>query len=169
MAVEYFKEKNGKYYASLGGRNRNTSQAVSIAVAAIPFVIFGAVYFNTVKADGGPPGNTPMIAAAGILVFVNLIAFFLRKIGFAVGIAVGQMERIISFRRPGTQKKTMTVDSIHKISLRVNYGKAASLSLVSADGKNYLLLTTADVQMLRQFADELSTLISLTVDEESFQ
>lgn len=167
--MEYFKEKNGKYYASLSGRNQTSSLAVSIAVTAAPLVIFGIVYFNTLKADGGPPVNTPMVAAAGILIFVNLIAFFLRKIGFAAGIVVDQMERIISFRRPGTQKKTLNIDSIHKISLKVNYGKAASLNLVSADGRNYLLFVTADVQMMRQLADELSTLISLTVDEEPFQ
>ncbi|MCD6587573.1 MAG: hypothetical protein J7K88_03385 [Candidatus Fermentibacteraceae bacterium] len=167
--MEYFKEKNGKYYASLGGKNQNSSRAVSIAVTAIPFIIFGVVYFNTVKADGGPSVNTPMIAAAAILIIVNLFAFFLRKIGVASGIVVDQMERIISFRRPGTQKKSMSLDSVQKISLKVNYGKAASLNIVTPDGKNYLLLASADVQMMRQLADELSTLISLTVDEEPFQ
>jgi len=166
--LEYFKEKNGKYCMSLSGKNQGSSLATSIAVTAIPLVVFGVIYLKTVSAEGNSSNNTPMIAAAGMLLIVNLIAFFLRRIGTSSGITVDQMQRIISFKRPGASKETMSIDSFQKISLKVNQGKTASLNLVTSEGKSYLLLTTTDIQMMRQLADELSTLVSLTVIEESF-
>ncbi len=77
------------------------------------------------------------------------------------------MERKISFRRPGTQRKTMDIDSIQKILLKINPGKAALLSLVSLHGTSHLLSVSRDPAKMRRFADELSTLISITVHEET--
>jgi hypothetical protein len=165
--MEYFKEKNGKYVASTCTQRQGNSLVINIAVTSVPLVVFSIVYFSILSKQGGAPDNTPLISFASVLIVVNLMSFLFGKFSSASEIEVDQMERTICFRKPGPRNKTISIDSVQKIRLKVRYGKAASLSLVSADEKNYLLLPSADIQMARQFADELSTLISLIVYEES--
>lgn len=165
--MEFFREKNGRYFAGTGNSGTGGKPGLSIALGILPLVIFAAVFYQTSQAKGSAGNNIHIMLAIGIFIVANLLGFFLRRAGFGAGITVDQMERQISFRRPGTQRKTMYIDSIEKILLQINPGKAALLSLVSRQGASHLLSVSRDPAKMRRFADELSTLISVTVSEEA--
>lgn len=165
--MEFFREKNGRYFAGTGNSGTGGKPGLTIALGILPLVIFGAVFYQTSQVKGSAESNIHIILAIGIFIIANLIGFFLRRNGLGAGITVDQMERKISFRRPGTQRKTMDIDSIQKILLKINPGKAALLSLVSLHGTSHLLSVSRDPAKMRRFADELSTLISVTVLEET--
>lgn len=165
--MEFFREKNGRYFASTGNAGARGKPGTAIALGMLPLIIFAAVFYQTSQGKGSTPNIMTIILAIGIFIIANLISFFLKRAGLGAGITVDQMERKISFRRTGTQKKAMSIDSIQKLLLKINPGKAALLSLVSLDGTSHLLRVSRDPEKMRRFADELSTLISITVHEEA--
>lgn len=169
ITVEFFNEKNGRYFAKVGNMGTGGKPVIKIALGAIPLVIFGFLFFQTSQGNGkgATPDNTPIIIGAGIFILANLIGLFLRKAGFSAGITVDQMERTITFKRPGTQRRTMNIDSIQKILLKTKQGSAAALSLTSLDGTNHLLCVSRKPDEMRRMANELSTLVSVTVNEET--
>ncbi len=165
--MEYFKEKNGKYVSKLTSSNSPGKIFPAIAVAVLPLIVGGIIYFNSVKTADFSMESNPIFKSIGILMVVNLAALFFRKIGITSGITVDQMERTVKYKRPGAQQKTLDLDTIRKIKLQINPGKAAVLSLVTQEGKDSFLTASKDIMMIRQMADELSALISVTVAEES--
>ena len=165
--MQYFNEKNGKYFAKLGNSNSAGSRLPKIMIALVPLVAGLFFYLQSAPTKGGPQSSMPIIMLAGIFTVGNLIAFALRKAGLGSGITIDQMERTIKYKRPNAQRKSLSIDSIQKISLRVNSDKAGTLSLITLDGQRHFLSASRDVMMLRQLTDELSALISITVDEEA--
>ncbi|MCK5035657.1 MAG: hypothetical protein KAS73_07190 [Candidatus Sabulitectum sp.] len=169
--MEFFNEKNGRYFAKAGNMGIGGKPVIAIAMGILPIIIFGAIFLLTPQdqGKGDITNNIHIIIAAGIFVLANLIGFFIRKAGLGSGITVDQMERTITFKRPGTQRRTMNIDSIQKILLKTIQGSAAMLSLTSLDGNNHLLSVSRNPDQMRRMADELSTLTSITVYEETMQ
>ncbi len=169
--MEFFREKNGRYFAKAGNMGTGGKPVMAIALGILPLVIFGAVFFQTSQGNGkgGTTDNIQIIIAAGIFILANLVGLFIRKAGFGAGITVDQMERTITFKRPGTQRRTMNIDSIQKILLKTMHGSAAMLSLTSLNGSDHLLNVSRNPDQMRRMADELSTLTSVTVYEETMQ
>lgn len=165
--MEFFREKNGRYFAVTGNTGTRGKPGIAIALGILPLVIFAAVFYQTSQAKGSAGNNIHIMLAIGIFILANLLGFFLRRAGLGSGITVDQLERKISFRRPGTQRKTMYIDSIEKILLQINPGKAALLSLIPRQGTGHLISISRDPARMRRLADELSTLISVTVSEEA--
>ncbi len=165
--MEYFKEKNGRYFAKGGATRSKVGSYVGIVMLLAPLVIGSIVYLQMPAGKGGSPDTKVIVAAAGILVLSNVISLVLKRAGLGAGITVDQMDRTIKYKRPGTQRVSLYIDSVSKISLKVNQNKAAVLSLITRDDKSHFLNASTDVMMMRQLADELSTLISVTVSEET--
>lgn len=165
--MQYFNQKNGKYFAKLGNSNSAGSRFPKIAILLVPMIAGIFFYLQSSPAKGGSQDNMPIMMLVGIFTVANLIAFALRKAGLGSGITIDQMERTLKYKRPGAQRKSLSIDSIQKISLMVNPEKAATLSLITLDGQRHFLNASRDVMMVRQFADELSALISITVNEEA--
>ncbi len=163
--MQYFKEKNDTYFAKLG--NSAGSPFPRVALVLLPVIAGIFFYLQSAQTKGSSQGNMPIIMLMSIFTIANLIAFALRKAGLGSGITIDQMERTIKYKRPGAQRKTLSIDSIQKISLKVNTDKAATLSLITLDGQRHFLNASRDVMMMRQFADELSALVSITVNEEA--
>lgn len=164
--MEYFREKDGKYFSkatsAAGGK-----PVIAVVAGIIPLIIFAGIFYQTSQLKGGASGNMRVVFIASTFVFINLIAFFFRKAALGSGIIVDQMERTVKYKRPHGQRRTLDMDSIQKINLEVKEGKAAVLSLISSDGNSLYLNCSTDVMMIRQMADELATLISVTVNEEA--
>lgn len=165
--MEYFIERNGRFFAKAGNTYPAGSPIIRIALTLIPMGVIAAVYFHSSVSKSPTSDSTLIIPIVAIIILSNLIAFFIKKAGFSAGITVDQMERTISIQRPGMQRTSMNFDSIEEITLRVDPGKAAVLSLISRDGTSHLLYLSRDPMAMRQMADELSTLISVTVSEET--
>ncbi len=163
--MQYFKEKNDKYFAKLG--KSAGSPFPRVALVLVPMIAGIFIYVQSSQTKGASLGSMPIVMLMSIFTIANLIAFTLRKAGLGAGVTVDQMERTIKYKRPGTQRKSLSMDSVQKISLKVNSDKAATLSLITLDGQMHFLNASRDVMMMRQFADELSTLISVTVNEEA--
>ncbi|MCD4707203.1 MAG: hypothetical protein K8S62_05635 [Candidatus Sabulitectum sp.] len=166
--MEYFIERNGRFFAKTGNTGSAVSPIFRIVLTLIPMGVVAAVYFQSSVSKNSTSDSTFIIPIVAIIILSNLIAFIFKKAGFSAGITVDQMERTISIHRPGTQRTSMTFDSIEEITLRVDPGKAAVLSLISRDGTSHLLNLSRDPMAMRQMADELSSLISVTVSEEPF-
>ncbi|MCK5786494.1 MAG: hypothetical protein KAH54_08035 [Candidatus Sabulitectum sp.] len=168
--MEFFTEKDdGKYSAKIVNMSTGGKPVMAIVMGILPVIIFGAIFLLTPQdqGKGGTTNNIHIIIAAGIFILASLIGLFIRKAGFGAGITVDQMERSITFKRPGTQKRTMDIDSFQKILLKTRQSSAAVLSLVSRDGNSHLLGVSRNPDQMRRMADELSTLISVTVSEEA--
>ncbi|MCK5840653.1 MAG: hypothetical protein KAH31_00685 [Candidatus Sabulitectum sp.] len=167
--MEFFSEKNGRYFAKVGNMGTGGKPVMAIAMGIIPLVIFGFVFYQTSQGNGKgvTTNNIHIIIAVGIFILANLIGLFIRKAGLGTGITVNQMERTITFKRPGTQRRTMNIDSIQKILLKTMHGSAAMLTLISLDGTNHLLSVSRKPDEMRRMADELAALISITVSEET--
>ena len=167
--MEFFREKNGKYFSKAGNNGQGGKPVLTIAMGILPVVIFGAIFFLTPQDQGksGTTNNIHIIIAAGIFILANLIGLFIRKAGFGAGITVDQMERRISFKRLRIQRRTMDIDSIQKILLQTKQGSVAALSLISLDGDSHLLSVSRNPDQMRRMADELATLISVSVSEEA--
>lgn len=165
--MQYFKEKDDKYFARPGNSNSAGSRFPQIALVFVPIIVGIFVYLQASKTKGVSQSIMPIILLFSIFTIANLISFFLKKAGLGAGITVDQIERTIKYKRPGAQRRSLSIDSIREISLKVNSDKAATLSLITLDDQRHFLNASRDVMMMRQFTDELSTLISVTVNEEA--
>ncbi|MEA3267448.1 MAG: hypothetical protein U9P42_10990 [Candidatus Fermentibacteria bacterium] len=165
--MEFFSEKNGKYYAAAGSGGKGGKSILTRMAGIVPLIVLGIYFYLNQPGKSENPINMTVIMAIGILIFSSLIAFFLKKAGLGAGITVDQMERKITYSRPGNQRKSISMDSIQKILLKTKAGKYAVLSLVSLDGSDHILSFSRDLNRMRRMADELSTLISVTVNEET--
>ncbi len=167
--MEFFKEKNGRFQAKPISGPGARSPVLRFVVTLIPLaIIAGLFYFSPVGAKGSTD-RTPLIIGGCIVLFSNIITLGIRKAGFGSGIAVDQMTGSVIFRKPGGNRTTVQVTDLKEIVINTVHGKASILCLLKRDNSRYIVMYAKDTMQLRQLANELSTLTSLTVNEEMTQ
>ena len=163
--MEFFREKNGKFYAdSLSGNKagKNAFRFIILFMAAGGFAAY--IFLSPDKQD--LPDKTPLIIGFSIFLFTNLIAMGLRKAGHGSGIIVDQMNSTISYRKPGGNRHSVPFSALKNIIISIVPEKASVLCLANYDGTRHVVMYSSDTMQMRQLADELSSLVSITVDEE---
>ena len=162
--MELFREKNGKYYAdSLSQAGGKTSLRLVILFVGIAGFA-GFMFLSPVQKE--IPDRTPLMIGMGIVILSNLIALLLKRAGHGSGIIVDQYSGTLSYRKPGGNRHNVQVSSLRKIIISVIPDKASILSLEKSDGGRHVVMYSSDTMKMRQLADELSSLIALTVGEE---
>ncbi len=164
--MQYFKEKNGIYKAKFGKRNSAASIFPGIAMVLLPLIVGSIIYYQSSQPKSGSTENIPMMFGLGILIVINLIGFLVRKAGAGAGIAVDLVDRTLKFRRAGLHRQVLNIDSIQEIKLKVSPGKISVFTLLTRDEQEHLLTISKNVTMIRELANELSALISVTVSCE---
>ena len=163
--MEFFNEKNGKYFAESISGNPTTRTAVRMGMVLIGAGVFAYVLFLSPMKDQ-IQDRTPLLIGMGVFLFVNLISVFLRSAGLGSGVVVDQMNSTVSYRKPGGNRQSVPLSSLKSIIITVVPMKASILSLEKAQGGRHIVMYSSDPMKMRMFADELSTLTSLTVNEE---
>lgn len=164
--MEFFKEKNGRFHAQPISGPGARSPVLRFVVTLIPLAIIAGLYFYSPVGEKGSADRTPLIIGGCIVLFSNIISLGIRKAGFGSGIAVDQMTGSLTFRKPGGNRTKVQITDLKEIILNTVPGKASILCLLKRDNTRYILMYARDTMQLRQLADELSTLTSLTVNEE---
>lgn len=132
----------------------------------VPLIVGSFIYFQSSQSKGGSTENTPMMFGIGVFIVINLIGFLVRKAGAGAGIAVDLMDRTLKYRRAGLHRQLLNIDSIQEIKLKVSPGNISVFSLVTRDEQEHLLTVSKNETMIKELADELSALISVTVSCE---
>ena len=174
----YFREKNGNYYAKNLSGGASRSPVLRIIFSLFPVIILGGIYLTAVRKDGKPEEMLPIVIGISIFLFTSVLSLFLRKIGFGAGITVDQMHGTVSCKLPGGQKHVIPIASVKEIGLQyagsinpdttsyTGTGKVRGfLFLLTRDEKKFTVMYGNNAIEMRQFADELSILISATVNE----
>ncbi len=161
----YFQEKNNKYYSKIKGSTISPPIFIRILPAIIPIIAIGVYLYgnNTSKMEFS--NIFPLVSMISIFIVANLIAYVFKSKSFGAGIVIDQMERTISFKKPGGRRNVLNYDTVRQIKLETKSNVAAVIKLDTLDSVDFFLFATRDVQMARQMADELSILISATVNE----
>jgi len=164
--MEFFREKNGRFHAQPITGSGARSPIVRFVVTLIPIAILAGLYFLSPLGEKGSADRTPLILGGAVVLFGNVVSFFLRSAGFGSGITVDQMNGTISFRKPGGNRTTVQVTSLKNITINTIPGKASILCLSKPDKSRYVVMFSKDTDKMRRLADEFSSLTSLTVTEE---
>lgn len=176
--VECFDERDGRYLSkpiqSTGGK----SPALRIVLSFLPVILMAGIFVGLSDTHGNRDSG-PLIFAAAILVFTNLIALLVRKFSMSGRIAVDQMQGTVTFARAGGKRKTVNTGELDRITIAplnrpdgnrmVTRGKPwTALSLRTSMGDSHTLMSVqGDASRLRQLADELSVLTSVSVSVEA--
>ncbi len=163
--MEFFREKNNKYYADSISGNPTARSAIRIGMLFVAAGVFAFVIFLS-PAKEDISDRTPLIIGMGVFLLVNLISVLLRRAGHGSGVIVDQMNGTVSYRKPGGNRHTVPLSSLNGIILTVIPMKASILNLEKSGGGRHIVMYSSDTMKMRMFADELSTLTSLTVSEE---
>jgi hypothetical protein len=178
--VEYFNEKNGRYFSRKLSAGIGNSQVIRVVISLIPVFVMAGVYILALK-DGAKSGDLiPIIIGASLFLFASILSFILRRSGFGAGIIVDQMQGTVSCRLPGGQKHVVPIASVKEIGLQhaessnpgTTFGTGTAkahglLFLVTQDDRKFPVMYGSNAMEMRQLADELSVLISVTVNEYS--
>lgn len=176
--MQYFKENNGKYCSqNLPGLGGSGSNALRVGLSLLPIVVIGIVFMSNYDGKTDMEQIWPFMLMGGIFVLTGFVSFFLRRRGLGAGIVVDQMKGTISFKRPGTQRHTVPISAISEIGLQTNAPAYSSgsgsmpsiLYLHTVQGAKHVILHSKKSIEIRQVADELAVLTSLTVNEHSKQ
>lgn len=164
--MEFFQEKNGVYHADPISGSGGKGTILRILVSLIPLGVIAYLLYSSPMGKQGSENRIPLIIGAGMFLFTNLLMFVLKKAGFRSGISVNQMDGTLAFRKPGGNKISVQITSLNKIVIDTVPMKASVLCLSKAAGGRHVVMFSKDTMQLRQLADELSTLTSLSVSEE---
>ena len=182
--MEYFSEKNGRYVSKgIPGSGSSRSSIVRIIITLIPVLVFGGIYLSMQSNNAGMKNMdikdmTPFILVIGIFMITNIFFAFIRKAGLTAGVIVDQMQGTVLYKRPGGHRHSVPLLSLKEIGLQIagadRYGVTTGkgmgggvLFLVTRDEKKHPIAFGRDSIKLRQVADELSILTSLSVNEYS--
>jgi len=176
--VEYFTEKNGKYYSRKSSGGNRRSAYVRIPLTVVPVFVMLGIYVISLKNGAGQEDLFPIIIGISFFLIIALLSFFLRKMGFGAGIIVDQMQGRLSFKLPTGQRHTIPIDKIKEIGLQHSRNSVSAdrstpgnskiftlLFLLTRDDKKHPVMYGRNAMEIRQFADELSILVSATVRE----
>ncbi len=161
----YFHEKNNKFYLKVKGSTMSSPTFMRILPAIIPIIVVAVYLYQNNQSKMQFSNVLPVAGMISIFVVANLITHILKSKGLGAGIVIDQMERTISFKKPGGRRNVLNYDTVRNIKLETKNNVAAVIKLDTLDTEEFFLFATRDVQMARQLADELSTLISATVSE----
>lgn len=177
--MQYFREINGKYYSqNLPGLGGAASGALRVILSILPVIVLGIVFAANHNGKADLEQVWPFIIMGGIFLLSAVFSLFLRRRGYSAGIVVDQMKGTISYKRPGTQRHTVPISAISEIGLQTNAGGAYGSGSGSMPGLLYLrtvqdakhvILHSKKPIELRQVANELAVLTSLSVNEHSRQ
>jgi len=165
--MDYFRERDGMFYGKAIGTQGSRSPVLRLVVSLFSLMIFASIFLSIPREAQGFPDKDALILGASVFVFANILAFALRKAGFATGMVVDQTKGTLSFRIPGGQRKAVGIDTIDKIVLQTRSEKSAVIILLFKDGTRTPVQISSNPVLLRQAADELSVLTSVTVSEET--
>lgn len=172
--MEYFREDEGKYVSRRLPGAPGGSGAVRAVLTLLPLLVLGGIYFSSVRNDPDPASRIPFLVMGGIFIFTWYLTSVLRRRGRGSGVTVDQMKGTIRYRRPGGQRHEMPVAAVRQIGIQMAGGSmydgsgrtgGGMLFLLTEDGKRVPIAYSRKGYELRQFADELSILTSLTVDQ----
>lgn len=161
----YFQEKNNKFYSKAKGSTMSPPTFMKVLPAIIPMIVIGVFVYRNNMSKMQFSNVLPVAGMISIFIVANLITHILKSKGLGAGIVIDQMERTISFKKPGGRRNVLNYDTVRNIKLETKNNVAAVIKLDTLDSEQFFLLATRDVQMARQMADELSILISATVSE----
>lgn len=161
----YFHEKNNKYYAKAKGSTMSAPPLLRILPALVPIIAIGFFVYQNSNSKMPTSNIFPVVGMISIFLVANIIAYILKSKGLGAGIVIDQMERTISFKNPRGRRNVINYDTVRNIKLETKGNAVAVLKLDTLDAEPYFLFATKDMQMARQMADELSILISATVNE----
>ena len=161
----YFQEKNNKFYSKVKGSTMSTPAFMRILPALVPIIAIGFFVYQNSSTKMPMSNIFPIVGMISIFIVANIIAIVLRSKGLGAGIVIDQMERTISFKKPGGRRNVLNYDTVRNIKLETKQNAVAVIKLDTLDTSEFYLFGTQDVQMARQLADELSILISATVSE----
>jgi hypothetical protein len=163
--MEFFRERNGKYHADSLAEGAPGKAALRMGIMFVVMGVFAFTMFFS-QARNQIQDKTPLLIGLSVVVFANLISLGLRRAGHGSGITVDQMNGTVSFRKPGGNRITVETASLSEIVIDIVPMKASVLCLEKNGGGRYVVMYSGDEMKMRMLADELSTLISLTVREE---
>jgi len=178
--MEYFKDKGGRFQ-STGIPGMGRTPVLKMIGGLVPILVIGVIYITTSSRTGMKPEQMyPFYIAGGIVVLSLALSMFLRSRGMGSGITVDQMSGTISFKRPGSGSRfQMPLAELDEITLLImgeasSYGATggrtgATLSIKTRAGQSHMLAFGRDPVRMRQLADELSIITSLSVKEERKQ
>lgn len=153
------------------------SGAVRIALTLLPVLVMAGIYLNSNGRDFRIGTALPFVIMASVFLLSSVLASFLRRMGHGSGVVVDQMKGTMNYRKPGGQRHSVNISDIREIGLQRsgtgtydNQGGRAGgalLYLMKDDGSRIPLAFSNRGQELRQFADELSIVTSLSVREHT--
>jgi hypothetical protein len=164
--MEYFKEKNGNFYSKSLQTGFSRSPISRLVLSLLPLGLFALVFSTLTKDKAADSEMVPIIIGAAVLTMGNIVAFALRSAGLNASMIVNQVQGTVSLRIPGGQRKSVGIDSIEKIVLQISNENNAVIALLFKDRTRTVVETSRDPNLLRQVADELSILTTVTVNEE---
>lgn len=176
MDFEYFRERDGKYLSTGIPGMPGSSTVVRAAISLVPVVIIAFIYISGPGRQGFQIESLiPFAMMAAVFTFSSVISFFIRKTSFTSGVMVDQIQGTIYYRRPGARKKSVPISSIRSLGFQSSgsvtsnvsgrFGGFAVVYLINEENGKIPVAYSRKGQELRRFADELSILTSLTVDE----
>lgn len=174
--MEYFREEEGKYISKGVPGASGGSGAVRAVLTLLPLMVLGGIYFTSVRNDPDPAARIPFLVMGGIFLFTWYLTSVLRRRGHGSGLTVDQMKGTIRYRRPGGQRHEMPVAAVREIGIQMAGGGmydgsgrtgGGMLFLLTEEGKRVPIAYSRKGNELRHFADELSILTSLTVNQST--
>jgi len=177
--MDFFTERNGMFVSRPVPSTGAQSPVRRTVLSFLPVVLLAGVIIG-LPAGQGERNLQPLYIAAAILLFTNVIGLLVRRLSLAGRIVVDQMQGTVTFVPVGGRKTTLRTGELTSIDLSplrkqdgtpmTNRGKGWTvLGLTAAhDGNRYrLMMVNGDPSPLRQLADELSVLTSVTVKEDA--
>lgn len=170
--MDYFQDSNGR---CVGLVQKKGANVLRLLLGLIPVVAILAIYLNT----GDRGANVPPLPLVGGIVVLFLLIFgvaeLMRRSGHGPGVVVDRNKGTLSYKTPGRYGTRRSIPLGEMKELVVVRRSAASspsgptidiLLLVTRDGKSHQTLHSSEQGVMRRFADELSTLISVPVREK---
>lgn len=175
--MEYFRQDDGKYISSGVPGMTGGSPFARILLPLLPMLIIAGIYISNSEEGAGMTPGLPFLIIGIVFVLSFVMAAVLRRKGHGAGIVVDQMKGTLIYRRPRGAKRTVPISSIKEIGFftpgesKYGYtgsGKAAAiLFLRNKEGEKLPLAYSRKPVELKQFADELSIISSLTVSQHT--
>jgi hypothetical protein len=154
---------------------RKRGKTLRLFLALIPVVAIVAMYLNTGNQGGSVP-PLPLVGG-GVVLFLLIfgMAEMMRRAGHGPGVVVDRSKATLSYKTPGrysTRHHIPLAELKELVVVRKEIGSSPSgptidfLFLVTRDGESHRTLYSQQQGVMRRFADELSTLTSVSVREK---